>query len=683
MSACIPPCAANKPIHTSHHPTRTISLTSTESDGIEEVELGSASVELYSRSGPSSSSHKSTYTVPSSIPFAIPLTLDTPQCLHAGCSNISHQLKAELITSEPSLPIISRRIAIHTRRFTSHTDAREIAPQTVSLSDPTPVTIQIGRRAYRANEPISVYVTIPPPDRGVILDHGFTLRNVRAELIRNIKHLTTREDGIDALAPTEARGQVEPPLSDISDDSESTLSTVSDDSDARFAELLSGEGSSSIAGPSHTRPLFRLPTTDSPDEIVVAHSGSSCRFHTSRTVKLRLILHSAYPTYSPNGSTIHLPNPEGNFTDGNLQCASISQSTVLHAVEFRVQVRVTYLHVSTRSERTFTTSIPVTIEPPAAPLPESDPSLDSEYMKKHDRPPTKTVRRDDADAYVDEQEMQVGHAGPSALPSGAPPPFDASEAPPPFFSVGEASTSRLPTFFESESEIIMPARDHPAVGSSIVPPAGPVFEGEGELYGFPSSEQYDGHTDELVRSSTPPPSLEMAHADANVTELAGLVDRTTEVIDAMTLVLEEHDDRTQPQPSSELFPPPPPPMDDPSDPPPSIDSEFHSRNPESDPDPPPSILNPDFRTSANAPMGVGSADSGPAPRRPSNSSTRSAVPEPPAVLDVSSGGGQHVSGEASGISPSHAPPPYLNPAASPDAEHVNRPPPYVDFAPPS
>ncbi|KAH8120092.1 hypothetical protein DFH11DRAFT_1721952 [Phellopilus nigrolimitatus] len=655
------------PVHTWQ--SLTVDFSSSESAGERQIELNSVSIELYSRTQPSGSSLSNTPTVASSIPFSIPLTEDTPQCLHVGQSSLSHLLTATLRTTEPSLPILTRTIAVHTRRFTSHLLASEIHPHNVSLNIPTPVRVQVPRTIYRMDEPIPVYVTIPPPDRSVILDHGFTLRSVRAELIRSVKLLNTDDSDSSTSGGVAAHFDEDA----FSDDSDS----ASSDGVPPSAEFVSP--SSSYAVPSSDIPES-VSRSELPYETIIARSGSSCRFHTSRDVKLRLVLHGSFPSGSPNWYFSQLPDTENGFAESEIQCASISQSTLLHAVEFRIQVRVTYLHVSTRSEQTYPLIIPVTILPPPAPLPEVDVSIDSAYRKKHDRPPLRTVRREDTDVYIDDYE--TNHAGPSAQPSGAPPPFD--DSPPPFFSVGEASTSpRPPTFFESESEIIVPSGDHPAAANSLPPlPGGMNIEGEGVLFGFPPSERYDGHSDEMTRSSTPPPSLEMSEDDADVTDLADLVDQPERAMDALNLVLEQHEERARGGGGSgEHLPPPPPPMDDPSDPPPSIDSDFRSRDRSLDLDPPPSILSTDFRTTA--PVGTMPQ---PQPPQPSPSVGRSVsqMSEPPTALDVSARR-PSVPEEASAVSPSHAPPPYLNPVALGDAEaeHVSGPPPYVDLVPSS
>lgn len=159
------------------------------------------------------------------------------------------------------------------------------------------------------------------------------------------------------------------------------------------------------------------------------------------------------------------------------------------------------------------------------------------------------------------------------MTSGAPPPFDDREAPPPFFATElEASTStRLPTFQESENEIILPEPEPRA----NLPPIFPAIPGEGEMFGFAPGHQFDGHSEDMQRSDTPPPSLEMASHDTNLTSLADLHDSGHVTIEAISMALDmeqlDDGDLAQDQP-----PPPPPAMDDPSDPPPSIDSAFRT-----------------------------------------------------------------------------------------------------------
>ena len=617
--------------------------------------MSSFSIRLYTRCA-SSDTDTGLPAISSSVPFSIPLTEDTPQCVHLGQVQISHFITATLNSDDPSQPLLTRSIEVHTKRFTAHGHTCQILPHSVSLSNPTPVNVEVPRTTFRLDEPIPVYVTIPPPDRNVILIHGFTLRSVRAELIRTAKIL---DQGSYSTSDSSISLDIDDTYSSSDSDDSESVSSAGLPPSAEFS-MDSYMTSSTSINP-HISRLASLP-----QDVILARSGSSCRFHPSRSVKLRFILHNSYPrNSSPDELHSQLADLENNFADDDdSQCATISQSTLLCAIEFGIQIRVTFFHASTRSERTFSTIIPVTILPPAAPLPEVDPSLDSAYRKKHDKPPLKTVRREDSDTYPGEYENQ---AGPSAIPNGAPPPFE--EAPPPFFSVGEASSSRLPTFLESESEIIVPSEDHPAASTSVLPPRSLSIEGEGVLFGFPATERYDGHSDDVIHTATPPPPLEMVQEDADVTDLAGLVNQPRRAMDALNLVLEEHEERQRRE--DELLPPPPPPMDDPSDPPPSIDSEFHS----SDPNPPPDILNPDFRTRASPSPGSLALHSSPPAIRSVPLTT-----EPPITLNMSNQG-TSIPEVTSGISPSHAPPPYLNTSSPGDTEHTTRPPPYVDLMP--
>ena len=106
--------------------------------------------------------------------------------------------------------------------------------------------------------------------------------------------------------------------------------------------------------------------------------------------------------------------------------------------------------------------------------------------------------------------------------------------------------------------------------ADTVPPpslAQPIISVEGTRFGFPPSEQFDGYSEEMQRSSTPPLTLEMATRDTNVTNLADL-NEPQRVMESLGIALDEQGEATR----GELQPPPP----DPSDPPPSIDSNFRS-----------------------------------------------------------------------------------------------------------
>ncbi|KAK1223824.1 hypothetical protein PQX77_013348 [Marasmius sp. AFHP31] len=589
----------------------TVTLRTVESAYSREIELYVSEVVLYSQAPDMPSA-----SLPSTMLFSIPLMQDTPQSIHTPVSYLTHTLEATLHPSDPLAPPLSKSLAVNTRRYTSHTHSLPISPEKRKLTEPTPVEVEIPRTTFKSGEAIPVYVKIPPPRRELVINKNLRLRNIKAELVR-----VTRIRQEDEEEETTDMGTV-PSYSQVEGTSATTLLPPSEK--PRHSISLKTPISPNFRGPSYT--------------AVIARSGAACRFHSSRTVQQRFILHQASPLSTPSHPALNLPGFTPDGLDNDVEASSISQVTLLHSITFQINVRVALVDVSARSERVSSVSFPVTILPPPAPLPEVEPEIDEEYQKKHDRPPAQTNRYDDSEHSA--PHYSPGEAGPSGQLPGAPPPFDEPDAPPPFFSsAAEASTSaRLPTFLESETEIIIPDNDeHPSLEHSHPM----VIEGEGTLFGFPASEQFDGHSEDMQRSSTPPPSLEMASRDPDVTQLAEITE-PSRTMEAIGLVLSQADTEQEP-------PPPPPAMDDPSDPPPSIDSDFRSPDTtRQSPPPPPGASSPHMRPIY--------ADE---PSHPHTSPPR------PAVQD------QTVHG--------HAPPPYLvGDNHTEDQEHVTRPPPYVD-----
>jgi neural Wiskott-Aldrich syndrome protein len=563
-------------------------------------------------------------------------------------------LSATLHPSDPDLQPLSKTLTVHTRRYTSHSHTLELAPETHSLDDPTRVEVQVPRATFKAGEPIPVYVKVPPPRRELVVDQGLRLRNIRAELIRVVK--VKRDEGDNHSIDTD-------------------IDTISEMEQAIEVDRSMEEGPSTAAVSTAVEKPSRIPwSTEEPDsplfhgssyKTVVSRSGAACRFHSSLPVRLRFVLRQPPPSSSPSDQPRNLPDGEYGYLDGDTHCASITQTSLLHSVSFRVNIHASFVDMSNRTERFSTVSVPVMIIPPPATLPEVEEWIDAAYQKKHDRPPARTVRLDDMD--VSAPRYHDGEAGPSLLQGGAPPPFEERDAPPPFFShSAEASTSsryapppffshepeastsnRLPTFLESEAEIFVPTE---ADTMALLPPAQPIIPGEGTQFGFPPSEQFDGHSEEMQRSSTPPPTLEMATRDTNVTNLADLSE-PQRTMEALGIALGEQEEATR---ERELPPPPPPAMDDPSDPPPSIDSDFRSPDLHLRHSPPPHSASP-------PPLPTSTYNH---PTEQTNS-LRSSSPAQVTIQTRTSHG--------------HAPPPYLVPGNGGDQEHVTRPPPYMDL----
>jgi hypothetical protein len=536
--------------------------------------------------------------------FALPLTSDAPQCIHTPHSSLEYTLTATFHPINPTEPVVSRKIVVHTRRYTSHSHAVDTLPETHVLESPSRVEVQVPRTIFRAGEPIPVYITVPSPSRQLMLSEGLRLRNVKTEIVRimNIKRVQDDDDSGAAL-------------------DQSTL------------DLPRQDGPSSVASnPSQEKPPI---ASGSIYSTVISRSGASCRFHSSRPVRLRCILHQASPSASPVDYQRSLPEGDYSGLDNDAQCISITQSTLLHSVSFLLNVQISFVDTTNRTERLMTVPIPLTIIPPPAPLPEVEEWVDAAYQKKHDRPPLRTVRQEDSELSI--PLYQEGEAGPSYTQHGAPPPFEDRDVPPPPFFPSIPSTSNfLPSFQESESEIFIPSdttdQETPLTESSIV--------GEGILFGFTASEQFDGHSDTIHCPSTPPPSVEMAEQDTDMTGFAD-IRQPVPVFEALNLVLDD-----APRSGGEL-PPPPPAMDDPSDPPPSIDSDFRS----------PAVRVP---VQPHSP---------PLAHQSYSQTSRDSLHPPSDILRHSSSHG-------------HAPPPYLVPGGDPEQEeHVARPPPYMDLIP--
>lgn len=579
---------------------RSISLRSVESvHGQEDIELSNFEADLFSQSSSDASS------LPASLLFSIPLPPDTPQSFETPYSSLRHVLSATLHATDPSLNIC-RSLQVHTKRFSSHGLSIPIYPETRSSSEPTLVKVEVPRTQFTAGEAVPIYVTIPPPAHALV-EAGLRLRNVRAELVQSIRTNVSEHDKAIGTAPLE--GSSSQALS-------AALPSTSSSSKAPI---------SPVVGPEHIS--------------TVARSGAQCRFSASRAVQLRFLLQQSSPDSSPVNYPVDLP---GGGTGSHGDSESISQETLLHSISFSILVHVSFVEPSSRRERVSTITIPINILPTPAPLPEVAPSMDIAYQKKHDQPPTRTVRQDDIDAPV----YSEGEAGPSAASGfGAPPPFEERDAPPSFFEASSSSymeassSSRLPTFQEAESEIIVPPPDTP-LPLGRASQADAILSGEGVHFGFTISEQYDGHSDsDMQRNTTPPPTLEMARLDTDVTPLAGMAE-PERTIEAMGIALEQqHQQHQRSQSQGEAPPPPPPAMDDPSDPPPSIDSDFRASTTIRQPRP----VNPSVRYSS------------PPPELPARTT---------AAQERSQGS----------TADQNAPPPYLVPESH---QHASGPPPYV------
>ncbi|KAJ3529357.1 hypothetical protein NM688_g7864 [Phlebia brevispora] len=345
----------------------TMSLRTTETAPDVEIELGSEEVVLFS----ALSSQETAGPSPSVYPFSIPLPSDTPQCLHTPRSAILHTLTATLHPIDAAAPKVSTSIVVHTRRYTPHPRVLHVAPETRTIAEPTSVQVQLPRTSFTAGEAIPLYVTVPTPRRELVVNEGIRLRNIRAELVRVVKIKQPDTDIPNAKDAVEDKGD-----------------TQGESSAAPAAPQKTGNLSSS-----HSLDLRSIVGVPGGGEVV-ALSGASCRLHPTRPLQIRLVLHPPHEDF-PNvhdNAVEHPPTSELGHPESSTSCASISQETVIHSVSFVVCVHATFMHMQNHTERISSVSIPIMITPPTAPLPEVEESMDAAYHKKHDQPPTRTLR---------------------------------------------------------------------------------------------------------------------------------------------------------------------------------------------------------------------------------------------------------------------------------------------------
>jgi len=525
----------------------------------------------------------------SSITFSIPLNPDTPQCIHTPHVDITHRLTAVLKPATPVDPLIQSYVVVHTRRYVARSPPPPLCTETLSISDPVVIEIQLPRRTFHSGEIIPVYITVPPVGQGFGESSGLTLRNVSSQLRRVVSaSITQSTDSLSRSFP-------------------------SDEGDM----FQSYSGGSTSEKPYSADDAQRDDEDDESWRTPIAKTGAACRFHETRTVKLRLLLRlpsadlepGAVSTGSGEGSTAESPD-----------CGLITQSTLLGSTEFKLLVSASFISSRESRERVMSLSIPITILPPQAPASDIDPSLDAAYRKKHDRPPLRTTRHPQAESSFTPDE---GEAGPSGQ---APPPFEDADIPPPFSSAESHLNAHPPTFVESQADLTdFQVYNDQMLHSQQQSTVQYAPEGEGVLFGFPASEEFDGTQNPGV---TPTPFQIGSNAQSP---------RSTQTL-TPHLRVSRNPDTEELSTHGSL----PPGIDDPSDPPPAIDVAYIAppsgeRTMQLDPPPPPhSVEDPHPIRTSPPPVG---------PRHATNA----------------------------------APPPYLNPPTDSEPRNsVIRPPPYVE-----
>jgi len=264
----------------------TMSLRTVETANQLEIELGSSGLVLFSQP------HPTLVPLPSSFLFALPLTSDTPQSLQTPHSSLSHYLTATLHPLDSLLPPLSRTLTVYTRRYSSHALTPLVHPETRNLDEPTRVEVEVPRSTFKAGESIPIYVTIPPPPRELVVDQGLRLRNVRTELVRliRVKNQIGDED-LPECRPADIS-------SNQNEDGNLQNERLSINDHPSVSEAFGPLEERSQPSSSHTTSPTSADFSGSSYKVVIARSGASCRFHSSRPVQLRFILHQPLPSSS-------------------------------------------------------------------------------------------------------------------------------------------------------------------------------------------------------------------------------------------------------------------------------------------------------------------------------------------------------------------------------------------------
>lgn len=586
-----------------------------------------------------------------------------------------HQLIATLYPSDSSRDPLVTAQDVDIRRYTAD-DASLIplAPISYTLETPIQVEFQVPKSTYRVGDIIPVYVTIPVPEAEQVTQNGMRLRNIMVELVRTTNVLSNHRQGSsDTSSSISASGSTSASEAAPSDHSHLGGKTSLSSNEPEKAAVSDSDDD-------HAR--VNLPSAF---KTTLTRSGASARFHSSRPVRIRLIVRASSLPSSP----AQAPTDLSSHSSGVFDCP-ITQHTTLHSVDFSLDISVAFLfHQRDGSgnppvQGNASVSIPIILLPPVAKKPRAgeEGDMERDYHKKFDKPPVQTNR---------EVEADVGPPGPSA--SGAPPPFDERDAPPPPFvqsdpQSAQAGSSRLPTFLESEAHYVVPLPGpsnlsqvpyggYTAPETSTTEAPRPIsdddpdrileIEGEGRLFGFRPEEQFDGLESSFGSGAEPPPAIEDVQADTDVTALADLVDQPERALEAIGRSMgvasavdqvyanqreeDELDGLEQALQLGEVGAPAPPFVDDPADPPPGIDMEYRTS--------PPPFLNQradnDFDTPPPPPVDLPPSIEG------------EVLPPPISVEGITN--------------PSVRPPPYLNPGPGPSTEGQHGPPPYVDLRP--
>ena len=399
-------------------------------DRVEPIVFVEERVVVWDGTAPRSSSSTATATTSTNLPtsstFSLNLTNDLPHCIHRLDSSLDYTLSATL--TGPSAPPVTRRTPIHLERNTNpaqpiHADV----PSPLTLTDPVESTVQLAKTVFRRSEVIGLVARVEVPSPKVVQHDNLRLRTVSAELVRSIS-----VKGEDMERPhLMSHG--------------SATSRGKENAERNWDEQAQA-GSSQPSPLDQTSPP-ELPVPIATDQsppvqtTVLSRSGKSCRFSPNKPVVLKLLLH---------------PPTEVN-------CESITQSTILHHISFEIRVVIGIINQQTHARQEHVLTQEVTLLPdwpaPSAVALEKQREVRAEAEEDEDgRVPTYNESSSDLvsafapTTYIGDMEPPPGwdeeeydgyeelSAEASSVPP--PPPIDEDVSPP---SAAEAGAEAAPT----------------------------------------------------------------------------------------------------------------------------------------------------------------------------------------------------------------------------------------------
>ncbi|KAA1076013.1 hypothetical protein PGT21_032164 [Puccinia graminis f. sp. tritici] len=259
--------------------------TETNSERQQELELINQTITLWKRN------NSSTENPPSLSPFRFNLPQHLPQCIHLqNKDGINYRLTASLSYHQDQPPLCKQAVLSIPIHITTHSKPEPLLP-TPTTDDEEQQHFSLSPVEIKTLSPTPIFVTLSQ----TLLRHS---------------------------EPLAIQVRIPPPTEELINDKGLQLRSVR-------AELR--------------RHIRQRSAPENQVTTVLAISGKSCRFSSSRAVFLRLRLHSCLARTSGTGGEGGESSGEGGMGEervGISRCETVSQTTGLFEVSFSVGVRV-------------------------------------------------------------------------------------------------------------------------------------------------------------------------------------------------------------------------------------------------------------------------------------------------------------------------------------------------------